>query len=141
MTHSSDKIYIFSTEQKAFARTLVAQAVAKKEIIVPRQCECCFYDIAMLGEEESIFNIKNRSARVTRSFLEAHHYNYNYPLAVWWLCPTCHKMIHVIQRHLKLACIHIAMARQLVHQYRYDYEHSWLDEIDDEYGRFEELLF
>jgi len=142
MTQSFDKIYLFSPECKAHARTLVAQAVAKKEITIPRRCECCFYDSTMLGHEESILNLKNK-ARLTKALLEAHHYNYNYPTSVWWLCATCHKMLHVIQRKLRIACLDLAKARLLVNQFRYDYEHAWINEINDDEDdwRFEELYF
>ena len=141
MSQLFNKIYNFSSERKSYARSLVSRAVAKREIIIPASCESCFYTIAMINEEESMLSIKNTSARSKRCLLEAHHYNYNFPLLVWWLCPTCHKMIHIIQRKLGLACLHISEVRRLINEYRYDYEHSWIDEIDENYGRFEELYF
>lgn len=140
MSQLFSKIYLFSTEHKAQARTLIAQAVTNKNIVVPARCECCFYDASMLREEESILNLKNRT-KSKKTMLEAHHYNYNYPLSVWWLCPLCHRMLHIIQRRLKIACINLVAARQLIDNYRYDYEHSWIEDIDDNDGLYEELFF
>lgn len=27
-------------------------------------------------------------------YIKAHHPNYDYPLAVIWMCPSCHELIH-----------------------------------------------
>lgn len=135
------KIYDFPEKIKSDARTLVSQAVAQKQIIVPRRCEACLYDIAMLYEEEGVFRLGNNSARGKRCLLEAHHYNYNYPLSVWWLCPTCHKMIHVIQRRLQIACIGLNGLRSLLNEYRYQYEHEWLNDLDDAPEEHEQITF
>jgi hypothetical protein len=29
--------------------------------------------------------------------LHAHHPDYLVPLAVWWLCPSCHRTLHALQ--------------------------------------------
>jgi len=132
------QIYLFSEQVKSGARVLVAGALAQQRLIIPDHCEICLYDIDMIYNEETSVRIGHVS---DKQILEAHHYNYNYPLNVWWLCPTCHKMIHVIQRKLKLACIHLVGARNLINDFRYEYEHSWLNEIDEDYGLYDELSF
>ena len=138
MKNNSSQIYLFPEQVKSGARTLVSGALAQNKLNITDYCEICLYDIDMIHDEEASVRVGCLS---NKQILEAHHYNYNYPLNVWWLCPSCHKMLHVIQRKLKLACIHLTGARNLINNFRYDYEHSWINEIDDDYGLYEELNF
>lgn len=134
-------IYIFSEECKANARRLITSAIAKKQIIPPRHCEICLYDISMIYEEEPSLSLRGKTKCHTKQVLEAHHYNYNFPLNVWWLCPSCHKILHVAQRHYQIACISLSSAKDLVTSSRYDYEHVWINDIDDESGKYDDLFF
>lgn len=54
------------------ARILVANAVKSKKIEKPLRCQHCGSD----------------------STLHGHHYDYDKPLSVIWLCVPCHRQIH-----------------------------------------------
>jgi len=55
-------------------RGIVDYAVKKGKIRKPKKCERCH-------------NVHNH--------LHAHHPNYNQPFNILWLCPSCHKLIHI----------------------------------------------
>jgi len=62
-----------STKQQA--QKLVHKAVKENVLSIPNNCELC-----------------NRQDGFP---LIAHHYCYDYPLKVLWICKSCHKLIHL----------------------------------------------
>jgi hypothetical protein len=60
-------------KKKSAARREVAAALKEGKLRRPLQCDLCTLEIAKL---------------------EAHHVDYGKPLAVYWLCSTCHGVVH-----------------------------------------------
>ena len=60
-------------KRKSAARREVATALKEGKIQKPSQCDLCILEIAKL---------------------EAHHVDYGKPLSVYWLCNTCHGVVH-----------------------------------------------
>ena len=71
------------------AHIAVLRGVASGEIVRPRKCEKC---AAVVGPR-----------RDGRRAIQAHHENYRKPLAVWWLCRSCHAKRHVHLRRREAA--------------------------------------
>lgn len=66
------------------ARGAIRRALKRREIERPSKCQKC-----------------NKGGRTSdgRAFIHAHHYRgYEYPLAVRWLCPSCHFKIDLRYR-------------------------------------------
>lgn len=63
--------------QKMAARNALIRAVAKGTVRKPKRCEDC-------GD--------------TKRRLHGHHEDYYQPLAVAWLCPTCHRRRHAVHK-------------------------------------------
>lgn len=64
--------------QKAYpdrekARNLVQVAVYNNLLLKPKCCQKC---------------------RQNKHKMHAHHFDYNRPYNVWWLCPKCHGYVH-----------------------------------------------
>lgn len=78
-----------AAEYAAYAqvRTKVALAIKLGELVVPSVCEKC----GGAGTPQR-----------RRRSLEAHHDDYNFPLAVRWLCQRCHKRWHVRNKAIPL---------------------------------------
>ena len=59
------------------AHQILNSAIKKKIIHKPLKCSCCEYDGKLHG----------------------HHEDYDNPLRVIWLCPSCHKKVHKSQEY------------------------------------------
>jgi transposase-like protein len=68
---STDPIFLEDLKRKA--HSAVHRAVESGVLVMPRNCEACS----------------------TMKKLHAHHEDYTRPLDVRWLCPRCHKRLHV----------------------------------------------
>lgn len=66
----------YSPEKKS-AHKAVQKALRAKALVIPKTCAVC-------GGTESI---------------EAHHFDYQKPLAVVWLCLMCHRAVHAYEKH------------------------------------------
>ncbi|MCR4338347.1 MAG: hypothetical protein NUW01_00510 [Gemmatimonadaceae bacterium] len=66
--------YKRSNREKARAHGVVEYAVKVGKIVRPNTCDTC---------------------RAPSSHIHAHHPDYARPLAVRWLCPSCHKLAHI----------------------------------------------
>lgn len=64
--------YYFDTKAARACSQEVAKALKRREIVKPEKCECC----------------ENNKAAI------AHHFDYDYPLCVLWVCHPCHTRIH-----------------------------------------------
>lgn len=60
-------------KRKALARRAIASALKEGKIERPERCDLCTLE---------------------HSKLEAHHVDYGKPLSVYWLCDTCHGVVH-----------------------------------------------
>jgi hypothetical protein len=63
---------------------LVEAAIAAGVITIPSHCSVCGQKIPELADG--------------RSGLHAHHFDYNNPLSVVWVCVSCHAMLHKLMR-------------------------------------------
>ena len=115
------QIYEFSKEAKKLAVLSVNSAVKRGDLISPDSCEICHYDLEMLSEmkwEQTDMAFFSKNDVGGSHLIAAHHFNYNHPLKVWWLCVKCHSVLHALQRKHKLACITLDGARELINSNR-----------------------
>jgi hypothetical protein len=115
------QIYDFPKNVKKQANIALNAAIRRKEVVPLDYCEICYYDLEMLAEvrwEEIDLPFFKKSDINASHLISGHHYNYNYPLSVWWLCIRCHAVLHALQRKLKIACIGLQGARDLINQNR-----------------------
>jgi hypothetical protein len=109
------KIYLGVTkEQKIWCWRKVKSAVRRGKLVAPDRCQLCFVDVETLQEraaeeQDRFFDDPN-----PKVYLVAHHWNYNRPLSVWWFCPHCHQMLHMLQRAIGVACLTLDGARRLI---------------------------
>jgi len=112
------RIYLFSEKYKHKARILLQQAVKKKQIVRHCTCGICKHDITMLQEEKE--NLKDRflhSKQKKRYPLSAHHFHYQKPYDVWWLCDFCHYSLHRAQLHFQIACLTLPEAKKITQNF------------------------
>lgn len=127
------QIYSFSKNIKRQANVAVNNAIRRGQLHPLDYCEICYYDIEMLAENETEENktiMHNNKLYV--NLIAAHHFNYNHPLEVWWLCQKCHSVLHALQRKLQLACIHIDGARALINENR-DFYNKYIPDREPRY--------
>lgn len=62
---------------KTLAKQVINNAVRNGKIIKPNACQIC---------------------EATED-LHGHHHDYTKPLDVWWLCPSCHHLLHRLERN------------------------------------------
>jgi hypothetical protein len=65
-----------NNKYKVNAQAILRHAVMLKEILKPNYCELC----------KKVFDLFH---------ISGHHQNYNKPLEVIWVCPGCHKKLHM----------------------------------------------
>ena len=68
------KRYREANPEKYVAQTAVGNAIRDGKLEKPEWCEMCLKICSV----------------------NAHHQDYSKPLDVWWLCPPCHKRLHVL---------------------------------------------
>ena len=114
------RIYCFSREAKKRARIVARRAARAGKLVPACECEICHRDPEILEEEkdyETLFCEVSKAGK--RTPLVAHHPNYRFPTRVWWLCDTCHQILHVLQREYGIACIGLEAAKELVYSHTY----------------------
>lgn len=87
--------------QRAYARTLVSQAVQEGIITRPGYCPNC-------QDPESPEEPQKP---------EAHHEDYNAPLDITWLCPACHGARHSEMSREEGRSLHMDVVRAAVKLY------------------------